>query len=316
MIGQPMFLLGSSPPGKPETTAGGIASLPVSCGATGRCSPMPELSEQIQDAVAAIGPLKVPPQVGMVLGSGLGGFADRLDELVCVEAQQIPHLPRSTVPGHLGRLCFGRVGQVRVVCLQGRVHLYEGYSAKQVVFGPLLLRALGCEAVLITNAAGGIAESLKPGSLMLAVDHINLTGHNPLAGPNQEPYPRFVSLTDAYDLELREAAIAAALASHVELHQGVYAGVLGPSYETPAEIGMLGRLGADAVGMSTVVEVIALRHRGVRVGALSLITNRAAGLDREVLSHTGVMGVAAKAEPRLARMMQTWIGLTAERLQG
>ncbi|MCA9628916.1 MAG: purine-nucleoside phosphorylase [Myxococcales bacterium] len=246
------------------------------------------------------------PRVGLVLGSGLGAFGDELEQLVKVSYDSIPHMAQSTVVGHAGNLCLGRVGEVPVACLQGRVHCYEGHALERVVFGVRLLAELGCRAVLLTNAAGGIAEGLSPGDLMLIVDHINLMGRNPLVGPNQEPYPRFPDMSRAYDVELCHSARQAASIAGVELREGVYAGVLGPSYETPAEIRMLRTLGADAVGMSTVPEVIALRHRGVRVGALSCITNLAAGLGGE-LSHDEVKEVADRVKGSFTRVLRQWV---------
>lgn len=246
------------------------------------------------------------PLIGLVLGSGLGAFGDELEGLVKVPYDSIPHMAQSTVVGHAGNLCLGSVGSVPVACLQGRVHCYEGHELERVVFGVRLLAELGCRAVLLTNAAGGIAEGLSPGDLMLIVDHINLMGRNPLVGTNQEPYPRFPDLSRAYDMELCHAARGAAAQVGVELREGVYAAVLGPSYETPAEIRMLRTLGADAVGMSTVPEVIALRHRGVRVGALSCITNLAAGLGGE-LSHDEVKEVADRVKGSFTSVLRAWV---------
>jgi purine-nucleoside phosphorylase len=282
----------------------GVGGLPFSS--------MTDLEQQLGEAVAHLTNLGLGAPVGVVLGSGLGGFADTLDELTRIEAADVPHFPKSTVLGHAGRLCFGRVGGLQVACMQGRVHLYEGFAADRVVFGALLLAMLGCKVVLLTNAAGGIADRLGPGMLMSIRDHINLSGHNPLVGPNTEPYPRFPDLSAAYDPELAQAAERAARECQVSLESGIYACTLGPSYETPAEIRMLRVLGADAVGMSTVPEVIALRHRGVRVGAMSLITNRAAGLERGGLSHAEVIAVAARAGEGFVRVLRRWVMLIAE----
>jgi purine-nucleoside phosphorylase len=272
---------------------------------------MTELEQQLREATSCLEAFGPKPEVGIVLGSGLGTFADQLDDLERIPAGRIPHWPASTVAGHAGNLCLGRVDGVRVACMQGRVHLYEGHSAQRVVFGSLLLAALGCRTVLLTNAAGGIADGLEPGDLMLIVDHINLTGHNPLVGPNVEPYPRFPDLSEAYDRAVLDAARRAAQACAIALRAGTYAALLGPSYETPAEIRMLKALGADAVGMSTVPEVIALRHRGVSVGAVSLITNRAAGLGGRVLEHAEALTVAARSAERFVRMVRRWTTLVA-----
>jgi purine-nucleoside phosphorylase len=270
---------------------------------------MTSLEQQLREAAVCLEAIGPKPEVGIVLGSGLGAFAAELDHLERIPAPNIPHWPASTVAGHSGNLCLGQVDGVRVACMEGRVHLYEGHAATRVVFGVLLLAALGCRTVLLTNAAGGIADALEPGDLMLIVDHINLTGHNPLVGPNVEPYPRFPDLSQAYDQEVAEAARQAARECGIPLRSGVYAALLGPSYETPAEIRMLKLLGADAVGMSTVPEVIALRHRGVAVGAMSLITNRAAGLGANVLAHADALAVAARAAERFVRLARRWTTL-------
>src|SRR5262245_44409520 len=214
------------------------------------------------------------PVVGLVLGSGLGAFGDRLEQ--CIPYRDLAGMPTSTVPGHAGNPRLGRIDGVGVACLQGRVHLYEGHDAGTVVFGVRLLAALGCKAVVLTNAAGGIAERLHPGDRMLITDHLNLTGQNPLAGaagPSGDA--RFIDMGTAYDPRLADLCRAAASETGAPLEEGVYAGVAGPSYETPAEIRMLRAMGADAVGMSTVLEVIALRQLGVRVAAVSCITNLA-----------------------------------------
>jgi purine-nucleoside phosphorylase len=248
-----------------------------------------------------------PPEIGLVLGSGLGGFAEALEAPAKVPYSAIPGFPAPAVAGHRGELVFGRVRGVPVACLSGRVHLYEGHAPSAVVFGVRLLAELGCKTVLLTNAAGGIRRGLAPGALLLLRDHVNLTGRNPLVGPNQPPLPRFPDMTRAYDPRLSELAREAAAAESILLQEGVYAGMLGPSYETPAEIRMLGALGADAVGMSTVLEVIALRQCGVRVGALSVVTNLAAGLSERPLDHTEVQTAADAARDRLGRLLEAWI---------
>lgn len=267
-------------------------------------------SGQVEEAARAVAVLGLPaPSVGVVLGSGLGAFGDELDELTKLAYAKLPHMPAPAVVGHAGNLCLGRVGVARVACLQGRVHAYEGYRPERVVFGVRLLAELGCRAVLLTNAAGGIAAELEPGDLMLIADHINLMGLNPLVGPNDDRGPRFSDMTRAYDSALADAARQAAQQASVELKQGVYAAMLGPSYETPAEIRMLKTLGADAVGMSTVPEVIALRHRGVRVGAVSCITNLAAGRSGALLDHAEVEQTARAARQRFTRFLGRWVEL-------
>jgi purine-nucleoside phosphorylase len=252
--------------------------------------------------------LPAAPSIGLVLGSGLGGFAESLAEKVEIPFSAVPHLSPPTVAGHAGRLCFGGIGPFSVICLSGRVHLYEGHDVAEVAFGCRLLAALGCRAVLLTNAAGGIREGLTPGSLMLVSDHLNLTGRNPLTGSAHA----FVDLTHAYDAGIRDAARRAANEASVVLHEGVYAGLLGPTYETPAEIRMLRTLGADAVGMSTVVETIALRHLGVRVGAVSCITNLAAGLSGAPLSHLDVEETARKSRDAFETLLARWVEQTAK----
>jgi purine-nucleoside phosphorylase len=252
---------------------------------------------------ASLGP---PPRLGLVLGSGLGALGDALSGLERLPYSLIPHHPTSAVPGHAGNLCLGELGGVRVACMQGRVHAYEGHSLSRVVFGVRLLAELGCRAVLLSNAAGGIGEPLSPGSLMLIDDHINLMGDNPLRGENARG-PRFPDMTRAYDAELGRACEEAAASLGVPLRRGVYAALLGPSYETPAEIRMLRTLGADAVGMSTVPEVIALRQLGVRVAAVSCITNRAAGLSTEPLSHADVQATAARVQADFVRLFEAWV---------
>jgi purine-nucleoside phosphorylase len=243
----------------------------------------------------------------LVLGSGLGAFADALEGAVRIPYAAIPGFPATAVAGHRGELVLGRVRGVAVACLAGRVHLYEGHSPASVVFGVRLLAELGCATVLLTNAAGGIRSGLRPGSLLLLRDHVNLTGRNPLIGSNEPPHPRFPDMTRAYDLRLSELARLVASEEGIALEEGVYAGVLGPSYETPAEIRMLATIGADVVGMSTVLEVIALRHRGVRVGALSVVTNFAAGLADAPLDHAEVQIAADSARDRLERLVSGWI---------
>jgi purine-nucleoside phosphorylase len=253
--------------------------------------------------LSAAGPA---PRVGLVLGSGLGALADELSQLQKVPYGTIPHHPTSTVAGHAGNLCLGELGGVRVACMQGRVHAYEGHALTRVVFGVRLLAELGCRVVLLSNAAGGIAERLTPGSLMRIDDHINLMGDSPLRGPCVRG-PRFPDMSRAYDEEVAEACALAAREVGVSLEAGVYAGLLGPSYETPAEIRMLATLGADAVGMSTVPEVLALRQLGVRVGAVSCITNLAAGRSPVPLSHAEVEATAARVKADFVRLFSAWV---------
>ena len=247
------------------------------------------------------------PRVGLVLGSGLGAFADELAGATRIPYAEIPEMPGSSVVGHAGNFCSGMLGSVAVACLQGRAHVYEGNSFARSVFGVRVLAELGCQVVLLTNAAGGIHSSFAPGDLMLLTDHLNLMGNNPLCGPNYGEGPRFPDLTRAYDQRLLECARGVASASGIALREGVYAALLGPSYETPAEIRMLRTLGADAVGMSTVPEVIALRQLGVRVGALSCITNLAAGISELPLDHREVEATAHRSRVAITTLLGGWI---------
>jgi purine-nucleoside phosphorylase len=249
-----------------------------------------------------------PPRIGLVLGSGLGALADELSGLQRLPYASIPHHPTSSVAGHAGNLCLGELGGVRVACMQGRVHAYEGHPLSRVVFGVRLLAELGCQAVLLSNAAGGIADRLQAGDLMMIDDHLNLMGDSPLRGPSARG-PRFPDMSQAYDPELRRLCTQAAQSAGITLRRGVYAGLLGPAYETPAEIRMLGTLGADAVGMSTVPEVIALRQMGVRVAGVSCITNLAAGRSSEPLSHAEVEATAQRVKVDFIRLFKGWVEL-------
>jgi len=248
------------------------------------------------------------PRIGLVLGSGLGALADEVEGALALPYASVPHLPPSSIKGHAGNLCLGALSGVPVACLQGRIHAYEGHALSRVVFGVRLLAELGCEMVLLSNAAGGIAERLSPGSLMRIDDHINLMGNSPLVGPCGSG-PRFPDMSRAYDERLGQAVAQAARETEVELHSGVYAAMLGPSYETPAEIRMLSSLGADAVGMSTVPEVIALRQLGIRVGAVSCITNLAAGRSGQPLSHQEVEDTAGRTRSAFSLLFKRWIAL-------
>lgn len=248
------------------------------------------------------------PRLGVVLGSGLGSLADDVEAAVAIPFHELPGWPPATAPGHTGRLLLGRIDGTPVVMLQGRFHLYEGNAPGLVVQPVLLFRALGAETVVLTNAAGGVDPSFGPGTLMVIRDHLNLTGRTPLLGPNADALgPRFVDLTEVWDAALRARLQAAATKEGVELAEGVYAGLLGPSYETPAEVRMLRTLGADAVGMSTVLEAIAARWVGLRVCGVSLITNAGAGYTGQPLSHVEVLEAGAAAGPRLARVLRRFI---------
>lgn len=245
------------------------------------------------------------PRVALFLGSGFGPMADAVDAEASFAAGSVPHLAAGAVAGHEGRILLGRIADVPCFVLRGRPHLYEGHDPRVVARPVRLARRLGCSVLAVTNAAGGIREDLRPGDLMLLADHLNLTGGNPLVGPHEEALgPRFPDLRDAYDPDLRRIAREEARAAGCELAEGVYAALLGPSYETPAEIRMLRAMGADAVGMSTVHEVIAAVQGGMRVLGISGITNRAAGLGKGRLSHDDVLAVGARIQPRIHAVLE------------
>jgi len=255
-------------------------------------------------------PIPGPP-IGLILGSGLGGLANALIDVRRFPFDELPGFPRPTVEGHAGNLIVGRLGSVGVVCLQGRAHLYEGHDASVVKTLVRTLRLLGCEILVVTNAAGSLREETKPGSLMVLRDHINMLGRNPLVGPNDDDFgPRFPSMIDAYDPELRERLKALAQTQGLTLHEGVYLATLGPTFETPAEIRGFRSLGADAVGMSTVPEVIVARHCGMRVAAISVLTNMAAGMDDEPLTHEQTLACAGRAAADLERLITTFVTTT------
>ena len=248
------------------------------------------------------------PEVGIVLGSGLGGLADDLDDPVAIPFDALPGWPAATAPGHVGRLLLGRLGGRAVVMLQGRFHLYEGNHPGLVVQPVLLFHALGARVVVLTNAAGGLDASFGPGTLMIMSDHINLTGRSPLIGRNADDLGRrFPDLTEAWSPELRARLHTAAAAEGVEVREGVYVGLAGPTYETPAEVRMLAGLGGDAVGMSTVLECIAARWVGLEVCGVSLVTNAGAGYSGEPLTHEEVLEAGAIAGPRLARIIRRFV---------
>lgn len=255
--------------------------------------------------------ITVPPRVALVLGSGLGNLADELEQPHAVQYSKIPYFPRSTVEGHAGRLVFGGLEGVPLVVMQGRFHLYEGYSPQEVVRPIRVMRRLGAEMLFVTNAAGGLNPAHAAGDLMAIADHIGLpimTGLNPLLGPNDERFgPRFPAMTTAYDAHLRQLASDVADEQGIRLHSGVYAMLSGPNYETPAELRFFRLIGADAVGMSTVPEVIAARHMGMRILAVSCITNVALGsdgLNTPEAAHADVLATAALASTRLTAIIR------------
>ena len=251
------------------------------------------------------GRLDVAPTVGVVLGSGLGAFADRIDDATRISYSDIPGFPTASVSGHAGELVVGRLGDKQVAVMAGRVHAYEGYSPQEVVLPVRVLARLGCERLVITNAAGGIHPDFRAGDIMVIDDIINLTGGNPLVGPNEASLgPRFPDMSRVIDAAGRAAIESAAAALNIVLQHGVYCGVLGPSYETPAEIRMMRALGGDAVGMSTVPEVIAARHAGLAVVGLSVIANAAASADGPTLDHADVKATAQKSAGLLCNLVE------------
>lgn len=247
---------------------------------------------------------KTSPKVGIVLGSGLGIFVDSLVDKTIIPYSDIPFFKSCTVEGHEGRLIIGKVKDVEVAILQGRLHAYEGLPMNEVVFPIRVLAALGISSLLLTNASGGINESYRPGNLVLIEDHINLSGQNPLVGPNiNEMGPRFPDMTRAYNPELNAALMETANSIDLDLKKGIYASVLGPTYETPAEIRMLRTIGADMVGMSTVPESIAANHLGLKVCGVSCITNMAAGMEDEVLNHADIKTEAKKVMDKFTQLL-------------
>jgi len=245
------------------------------------------------------------PRVAVVLGSGLGAFADTLSDCTEIPYAEIPGWPQSTAIGHAGKLVVGLADGVPVAALAGRAHLYEGYTAKQAVFGIRTLKALGAESLILTNAAGGIRPDWKPGDLVLISDHINLLGQNPLSGPNEDALgPRFPDMSEAYSREYRKIAGETGKSMGVNLAEGVYAAVPGPSYETPAEIRYLRAIGADLVGMSTVPETIAANHMGMKVLGISCVTNHAAGVIDQKLDHREVLEVGERMKGTLIELLR------------
>jgi purine-nucleoside phosphorylase len=260
--------------------------------------------------------VSVHPRIGLVLGSGLGSFADELSQAMRIPYTTIPHFPPSTAIGHAGQMVIGKVGSVPVAAMQGRVHLYEGYSAHEVAFPIRVFGRMGIRAVILTNAAGGINLKYHQGALVVISDHINLQGQNPLVGPNDDRFgERFPDMTQAYSKRYREIAREAARRSGQVLNSGVYAAVLGPSYETPAEIRYLRAIGADLVGMSTVPEVIAARHMGIEVLAISCVTNMAAGILDQPLSSAEVFETTERVREEFVALLRAVIPAIADSVE-
>jgi purine-nucleoside phosphorylase len=258
---------------------------------------------------------KLRPRIALVLGSGLGAFADEFSSATKIPYTNIPGFPRSTAIGHAGQLVIGKVGDVAVAGMQGRVHLYEGYSVKEVAFPIRVFARLGIQAIILTNAAGGIKKEFSQGRLVVLKDHINLQGVNPLSGPNDENFgPRFPDMTTAYDRKFREIALAEGQQLGIALAEGTYAALAGPSYETPAEIRYLRSIGSDLVGMSTVPEVIAARHSGIRVLGISCVTNAAAGILDQPLDHREVLETAERVKSQFISLLSAILPKMAQAL--
>jgi len=284
-----------------------MASRSRPCSDEENVSPTMTDSFKLADSAAAFlsSQTALRPQIGLVLGSGLGAFADQLSESVRIPYAQIPSFPRSTAVGHAGQMVVGKAGDISVVAMQGRVHLYEGYSAAEVAFPTRVLGRMGVRALILTNAAGGINLAYQQGALVVITDHINLQGQNPLVGPNDERFgPRFPDMTRAYFKPYRLVALAAGRLRGQAIYEGVYAGLLGPSYETPAEIRYLRTIGADLVGMSTIPEVIAARHMGIKVLAISCVTNMAAGILDKPLNHEEVLETTARVQADFVALVE------------
>jgi purine-nucleoside phosphorylase len=263
------------------------------------------MQEQIDFLAGRIG---APPEIAIVLGSGLGPFADTLENAQTIAYEEIPGWPRSTAVGHAGKLVFGQLGGKTIAVMAGRAHLYEGHPIEQVVLGVRVLARLGAKQVILTNAAGGVNLHYQQGVLVLITDHINLQGTNPLIGPNDDRLgPRFPDMTYAYSPRLRKLALGVATRLQIRLEQGVYAALSGPSYETPAEIRYLRTIGADLVGMSTVPETIALNHMGVEVLGLSCVTNMAAGVTLEKINHEEVLETGRQVRDDFSRLLRALV---------
>jgi purine-nucleoside phosphorylase len=274
-----------------------------------------EFSRAASAAKFILSKTKLRPQIGLVLGSGLGAFADEFEKATKILYKNIPHFPQSTAIGHAGQLVIGNVGNIPVVGMQGRVHLYEGYSAKEIALPMRVFKLMGIQAVILTNAAGGINLNYSQGALVAIRDHINLQSANPLIGPNDDRFgPRFPDMTRAYDPQFRRFVAEEGKKRKHNLHEGVYLALAGPNYETPAEIHAFRTLGADLVGMSTVPEVIAARHCNIRVLGISCVTNMAAGVTGEPLTAEEVFETAARVKNDFIALLRAVIPRIAESL--
>jgi purine-nucleoside phosphorylase len=277
-----------------------------------RAQTMTQIPDQLSDAVSYIrSQCALKPRIGLILGSGLGNFVDSIKAEWSAEYSLIPHFGTTSVEGHRGRLVIGHIGNVPVAALQGRLHLYEGYSISEVVFPTRTLAMLGIEVLLVTNAAGGLSTRMSPGEFMAISDHINLMGDNPLRGRHMEQLgPRFPDMTEAYDKQLIKISLNCAKKNKLKIREGVYIGLPGPTYETPAEVRYLQKVGGSAVGMSTVPEVIAANHLGLRVCGVSCITNLAAGLSKQKLTHKEVTETGKRVEGKF----QSYVNMLVQQI--
>lgn len=270
------------------------------------------MTDQYAKATAAADSIRsltsLTPSLGIILGSGLGNFASRVEDTTTIAYSDIPHFPQPTVEGHPGKLVIGHIAGIPVAVMQGRVHAYEGYSLSEVTFPTRVLSLLGAKSLIVTNAAGALNTAFQQGGLVAISDHINLTGSNAAVGPNEAKFgPRFFDMSGAYSPRLRALAHAEAARQNIPLAEGVYLAVLGPSYETPAEIRAFQTLGADLVGMSTVHEVIVARHMGLEVLGLSVVTNMAAGVLNQAIDHEEVMKTGLRVEHRFTALLTALI---------
>jgi purine-nucleoside phosphorylase len=267
---------------------------------------MEQIVRKMAEAVEAIKEqMTVKPKVGLILGSGLGDLADEIEAAVKIKYADIPHFPLSTVPGHAGQLVIGKLRGINVLAMQGRFHFYEGYSMQEVTFPVRVMKGLGVETLVVTNACGGINSSFSAGDLMIIEDHLNMTGTNPLIGPNDEELgPRFPDMSRAYDPEFIKLAEETAGRLGISVQKGVYAGITGPSFMTPAELKMLRTLGADALGMSTVPEVIVANHTGIRVLGIACVTDMAIAEELKPLTHEQVVATADRTKPKFIQLIK------------
>ena len=282
---------------------------------TAAMNPMGEFEKAEAAAQFILSRAKLRPKIALVLGSGLGAFADSLGDATAIDYAEIPHYPRATAIGHAGRLVIGTSAGVPLAAMQGRVHFYEGISMKEVAFPMRVFGRMGVQAALLTNAAGGINREYKQGALVVLSDHINLQGPGPLVGPNDDRFgPRFPDMTYAYDRAYRRMALEEGRRLGLDIYEGVYAALSGPSYETPAEIRYLRAIGADLVGMSTTAEVIVARHMGINILAISCVTNMAAGILDQPLNHVEVLETGRKVQKQFVALIEAVVPRIAKTL--